>query len=104
MIAPIGFDQAPEPLPEDDGHFPPPSMFAGSFVLSKAASDCYSYLAILVNGVEIRFSEAEWRDEFVFLDGIESVTWPDGRPVAFAFGRGMEVRISSIALIADQES
>lgn len=103
MIAPMDFDQTPE-QPDDDGHTPPPSMFQGSFVLAKAACDQYSYLCILVNGVEIRFSDAELRGEFVFLSGIDSVTGPDGRPIDFAFGRGMEVRMSAIVAVVDQES
>ncbi len=111
MIAPAGFDkhpdddQAPEVEPHDT-HCDPEEL-DGSHVISKATTDCWTYLVVLRNGLSIICSEMTKRGKFLHLDGIEKVSWPNGRELAegeIFYGRGIEVRLAHISMVVDQDS
>lgn len=85
-----------------------PSKTDGSVFLAKATEDCWRYLVQLRNGTIIKFEFAELRGDFIHLNHAEivEIIGPGFEQAkdGFYFGRGVEVRVSDIVLVADCDS
>ena len=89
----------------DDDGLTDPARTGGSVFLAKATNDCWRYLVQLRNGTIIKFEFAELRGDFIRLADVEifGVGFEQAKD-EFYFSRGVEVRLSDIALVADCDS
>lgn len=82
-------------------------VFDGSSILAKASDDCWHYLIVTAAGLEIQCRNVESRGLFVKCDQVLSIKYRNGDVPGdgdLYFGRGVEVRLSEIVLLVDQDS
>lgn len=72
--------------------------------LLKSTSDSYRYYVVLRNGMSFIYESADICGEWVHFDGIEVESMRPKLPGDFEWGRGVDVRISEITLVADCDS
>jgi hypothetical protein len=90
-------------------HQPPhdTDLIDGSAVLAKASVDQWEYLVGLRTGLIVHCAELSHRDGWILLRGVQDVLLTNGRkllPGEFVYGRGIEVRVSEVAWVADCDS